>query len=127
MITGSYADNSITSAKLSKNIGVTQADTVTPAGTTQTLDLNLGNVQVLDLDTASGDVTLTLSNPLKGSRYLIFIIQGFPARDVIWPANVKFPQAQKIIVSTTDLAKDYVEMYFDGTDHLVLNWDLDLK
>ncbi|MBR9701030.1 hypothetical protein GOV11_04150 [Candidatus Woesearchaeota archaeon] len=127
MVTSSYSDNSVTSIKLSKNIGVTQASTLTPAGTTETLDFDLGNVQIIDLGAATGDVTLTLSNPVQGSLYRIFIIQGATVRDLVWPASVKWPQGQKILLSTDDDAKDYVTLYYDGTDYLSTAWDLDLK
>lgn len=126
MVTASYSNNSITTAKLSANIGVTQASTLTPVGTTETLNFNLGNVQVIDLGSASGDVTLTLSNSATGSTYLIFTIQGATPRDLIWPASVKWPQGQKLILSQTDDARDYVKMYFDGTNHYVLAWNQDL-
>ena len=62
LVTNSYANLSVTSAKLAKNIALGVAATLTPVGTTQTIDFDLGNIQTLDLSSATGDVTLTLSN-----------------------------------------------------------------
>lgn len=125
--TAGIVDNSITTAKLSKNYGYTQASTLTPAGTTETLDFNNGNVQKIDLGSATGDVTLTLNNSATGSMYLILVVQGATPRDLIWPASVKWPQGQKLLLSQDDDAIDYVRMYFDGTNHLVMGWDLNLS
>jgi hypothetical protein len=123
MVTASYTDNSVTTAKLAKNIGVTQAATVTPAGTTQTLDLNLGNVQKVDLTSATGDVTLTLSNPAQGHTYRVLSVQAATPRDLIWPANVKWPGGQKPLLSQTAGQVDKIELYYDGTNFLG-DWDL---
>lgn len=124
--TAALIDRSITSIKLEKNVNLTQATTLTPAGNTQTIDLNDGNIQTLDLDTATGDVTVTLSNPKTGASYKIMIIQAASPLDVIWPANVKWPQAQKPILSQTDNAVDFVELYYNGTNYLG-QWDLDFS
>ena len=124
---GAHSPNTIATGDLSKNIGVTQAATLTPSGTTETLDFDNGNVQVLDLGSATGDVTLTLSNPAQGHTYLVFIIQSATARALTWPANVKWPQGQAILLSAAEDAKDYVKMYYDGTDFNVLAWDLDIS
>lgn len=125
--TSSLNDYQITTQKLSKNYGHTQAATVTPAGITATLDLNLGNVQKLDLGSAVGNVTVTLSNMAQGCEYLILIVQGATPRDIVWPASVKWPQAQAILLSQTAGAVDFVKGYFDGTNLLVLHWDLNIS
>ena len=124
LITSSYSDNSITTVKLSKNVGVTQASTVTPSGTTHTLDFDDGNVQVIDLGSATGDVTLTLSNPAQGHIYRIEVIQGATPRDLIWPASVKWPGGQKLILSSGNDEVDWVELYYDGSQYLG-DWDTD--
>jgi hypothetical protein len=124
--TAGIADYSITTVKLSKNYGYTQASTLTPVGTTQTVDFNLGNVQFLNVGSASGDVTLTLSNPATGSIYYIWITQGATARDVIWPASVKWPQAQKPILSTVSGKVDMVKLYYTGTEYRGV-WELDFS
>ena len=125
MVTGSYSDHSVTLVKLAKNAGAFQyPTTLTPAGTTQAIDWSNGSIQTIDLGSATGDVTLTaLSNPLAGGLYRIFVIQGATPRDLIWPASVKWPQGQKVILSTTASAVDMIELYFDGTNYYGA-WDL---
>jgi len=125
--TSSINDNQITTIKLSKNYGYTQAPTVTPVGTSQTLDFNLGNVQKLDLGSATDNVTVTLNNMLAGSRYIILIVQAATPRNISWPASVKWAQGQKVILSDTVSSVNYVDGYYDGSSLLILNWDSDLS
>jgi hypothetical protein len=118
LVTGSYTDNSVTSAKLAKNIALAQALTLTPSGTTQTVDFNNGNTQKINLGSATGTVTVTLSNPQTGALYRIFLIQGATPRTVAWPATVKWPQGVAAILSTSNGAVDVVELYYDGSNYL---------
>lgn len=120
--TGGLENNAVTTAKLAKNIGQHVATTLTPAGTTQDIDFNNGNVQTLDLGAAPGDVTVTLTNPAAGHLYTIWMIQGAVARDVIWPAAVKWPGGQKPILSSTNDAVDKVTLYYDGATYRG-DWD----
>ena len=94
--------------------------TLTPSGATQTIDWNDGNIQFLDLEDASGDVTVTLSNPRIGGIYILKIIQDSAvARDIIWPAEVFWADggAAPVITTTAD-AVDMVTMIWDGTNYL---------
>ncbi len=115
--TTGIADYSITKAKLSKNIGFEQATTLTPAGTTQTEDFTNGVNQILDLGSASGNVTLTLSNPVIGATYRIRNIQGGTARTLTWPGTVKWVNGQAPILSTANDAIDMIWLYWDGTNY----------
>lgn len=118
MVTASYSNLSITSAKLAKHIALGQASsTLTPAGLTQTVDCDNGNTQKIDLSAAGGDVTLTITNAITGGLYRLFLIQGATPRDIVWPASVKWPQGQVAILSTSAGAVDIVELYFDGTNY----------
>lgn len=112
--TAGLADDSVTTAKLAPNFGVTVASTLTPAGTTQTIDFNNGIIQVLDLGTASGNVAVTLSNSQQGGIYKIFIIQAAVAKEITWPGTVKWPQAQSPILSTTNDAVDCITLIYVG-------------
>lgn len=123
-ITASYSDYSVTTIKLSKNIGVAQASTLTPLGTTETINWNNGNVQYLDLSSATGDVTLTLSNPVAGARYLIWVTQGASFIDLNYPAAVKWAQAQKPLLSSGAGKVDKIELYYTGTEYRG-DWNLD--
>lgn len=125
--TGGLADNSVTTAKLSKNYGYTQATTVSASGTAATIDLSLGNVQTLDVSGASGDVTVTINNPASGSIYWIYIVQGATPRNVIWPAAAKFPQGVAPILSTANGSIDVVRFYYNGTHFRSDLWELDVR
>jgi hypothetical protein len=120
--TSSYSANSVTGDILAKNIFFAQALN-SPAGTTQTIDFDTGNIQKLDLSGASGDVTLTFSNPATGGIYILCPIQGAVARSLVFPGNVKWPQGQAPILSTSNGAFDKITFYFDGTNFYG-DWEL---
>jgi len=95
--------------------------TKTPAGTTETIDWTDGLSQTLDLGSASGDVTLTLDNPVAGQSYLLKIIQGATPRDVVLPATVLIPGATApttLDISIGDDDIDTLTLWFDGTNYL---------
>ena len=77
-VSGQYYDTALT--------------TSTPAGTTQEIDWANGNVQKLDLEDASGNVTLTFAN-LKATAVYQLIIQqdgGGNNRTVTFPTSAQF-------------------------------------
>lgn len=122
--TAALTDNSVTQAKLSKNRGDYYfATPLVPAGTAQTIDWANGQVQVLDLGSATGDVTVTLSNPVTGGVYTVYVIQAATPLDIVWPAAVKWPQAQKPILSQVNDARDSVRLFYDGTNYFG-EWEL---
>lgn len=96
--------------------------TLSPSGTTQTINWSNGASQRLDLGSASGDVTVTLSNPIAGVTYRILVVQGATPRDVVWPAAVLWANGQKLLLSSTNDAIDKVELYYDGTNYFG-DWD----
>jgi len=98
----------------------TLATTLTPAGTTQTINLATGNMQQLNLGSATGDVTLTLTNPVAGGSYAIKIVQGATARLLVWPAAVKWPSGLVMSLSTTNGAIDLVTLFYDGSNYLAV-------
>ena len=120
------ADGSITSEKLANNISFTQATTLTPAGTTQTVDFDNGNFQTIDLSSATGDVTLTLLSAQEGALYRLKVLVGATLRKVIWPANCKFAggidPADQFTANTLNL----VYFDYDGTDYLSPMWELEI-
>jgi len=125
--TAAIQNGSITTAKLAPSIAFTQyASTLAPSGTTQTIDLNNGIIQKLNLGSASGNVTLTISNPQTGGFYRIFVIQGATPRTLVWPAAVKWPQGQIAILSTTNGAVDVIDLYYDGTNYFA-DWQVDFQ
>ena len=89
-----------------------------PTGTTQTIDWNNGNIQVIDLDSATGNVTLTLSNPQTGGTYSLKLIQGATARNITWPGSMLWEGGTSLILSTGNDDIDLVTMVYDGTNYL---------
>ena len=121
--TPKIADLNVTSGKLALNIALAQAATVTPTGTAQTIDWDLGVTAKINLGSATGNVTITLADGQTGGLYRLFLIQGATARTVVWPASVKWPQGQAPILSTSNGDIDIVELYYDGTNYYG-SWDV---
>lgn len=64
---------------------VTTSETINaPSGVVQTINLNTGNHQTLDLGLASGDVTATLAIPSASSAGTIIVLQGSTVRNITW-------------------------------------------
>lgn len=94
-----------------------QIKSYTPSGTTQTLDFDESFNHSIDLDSATGDVTLTLSNPYQGQAYVIKVIQGATARNLVWPGTVKWPGGTAPTISTTNNDEDIITLWWDGTSY----------
>lgn len=84
-LTGTLTAPSIASDLVNAKQLATPVTTLTPTGTTQTINLALGSMFILDLSSATGDVTLTIQNLLAGTTYIIFARQGATRRNVIFP------------------------------------------
>jgi len=96
----------------------TDFPTQLPSGTTFTVDWNDGNAQEVDLGSASGNLTATLSNPNAGGFYFLKIIQASTARTITWPAAVKWAEGVTPVLSTVDDSIDSVTLFYDGTNYL---------
>ena len=95
-------------------------NTVVVTGGTATLDLSLGNLQVLDLNNPApaGAVTLTLSNPSTATSYTIRIHQGLNLNTLVWPGTVKWEGGTPLTTPTqVNGATDMVSMIWDGTNY----------
>jgi len=93
----------------------------TPSGTTQTIDWNEGLSQSIDLGSVTGDVTLTLSNPVAGQSYMIPFIQGATPYDVVLPSNVLIAGGAApttLQLTVIDDAIDTLTLWYDGTNYL---------
>lgn len=89
--------------------------TLTPTGTTQTINLNLGSVIYLNLASATGNVTLTIQNATAGATYLITVIQGATARTLIFPTGTR----QTAVLTSNNVVANSrfkIAMDFDGTN-----------
>lgn len=83
-----------------------------------TVDFDEGNNSEIDLQPATGTVTLTLSNPEIGAWYTIKFIQGSGVHNVTWPATVKWPGGTAPTITATDNNIDLVRLYWDGEAYL---------
>jgi hypothetical protein len=124
--TAGIADGAVTAAKLATNLGGNIAATKTPTGTTETIDWDDGNIAPLDLSSATGDVTLTLSDPVAGATYKMLITQGGTARLITWPAAVLWPQGEEPSQYMEINTVNSIELLYDGTNYYG-SWELDLR
>jgi hypothetical protein len=58
--------------------------------TARTIDFNNANTQEIDLDTATGNVTITFSNMIEGTPYLLNVIQGATPREITFAQVVRW-------------------------------------
>lgn len=108
-------DNVLERAELTDYSVTHQALTIT--ANAATLDLELGNSAVVDLQAATGTVTLTVSNPPGSGSYGEFnmrVIQGSTAREITWPASFKWPDGGTApVLTATDDAVDVISGFTD--------------
>ena len=90
-----------------------------PAASSININLNDGNIQVIDLESVVGaTLTLTVSNPKLGATYAIKFIQGSSSKTLIFPTTFKWESGTALIPTTTNNAEDLVSMVYDGTNFL---------
>jgi hypothetical protein len=123
---GTGSINLAASTIVSGQISTTVPATSTPTGTTQTIDWATGNVQVLDLGSASGNVTLTFSNPASGAAYILKVIQGATARTLTFPAAVLWESGADMVLTSTEDAVDIASCTYVGSNYLC-NYGSDYK
>lgn len=72
--------------------------------------------------------TLTVSNPIAGSFYIIKIVQGTGGSKTIgtWPTNTKWPGGTAPTLTTTAGSVDIVSFWYDGTNYNAV-YSLDVK
>lgn len=99
--------------------GLHTKNEVNPVGTTGTVDLADTVNHQIDLKSATGDVTLTLTNPVSGYRYKLLIYQNDVGGNIniIWPANVRWPGGTAPTISPTASDIDVVDLYYDGANY----------
>jgi hypothetical protein len=80
------------------------------SGAAKTIDWNDSNEQLLTL---TDNVTLTLSNPGDGGRYVLVLLQdGTGGRTVTWPAAVKWPAGSTPTITATASRYDIVTLIY---------------
>lgn len=93
--------------------------TESPTGATQTLDLEGGVNQVVDLSGATTTVDITLSNARDGSRGTIRVIQHATTPQQLTWANAIHPGGSSPTISSGASAVDLLDWYYDGSAYLV--------
>ena len=97
----------------------TTKQTLTPTGTTQSIDWNNGSIVDLVLSSATGNVTLTLLNSQNASSYLIEVTNGATPRNLIFPTGTKQAGGGGNVYVGTANQKDVIAVLWDGTQFLI--------
>jgi hypothetical protein len=98
-------------------LGNTQ-QTVTPTGTTQTIDFNAGGSVIFNTGSATGTITLTLSNPIAGRWYSFKVVHGATARNLTFPAGTIQQGELGVTYTASGNNKiDFISIYYDGTNY----------
>ncbi len=124
-------DGTLTSERVltaGKNISLTDAgagSTVTMASSIPlTNDGNSSTALTIDWTskprdehrfTLTGNVTLTLSNPVDGGAYVLLIYTGAGGFSVTWPGTVKWPASSAPTITATASRLDLVTLIYDST------------
>jgi hypothetical protein len=86
-----------------------------------TMDFNNGNNQVIDFETSTGDMTITLSGGSAGGRYIIKTIQSSTPRTLTFDAggdSVLWGGGTPPSATLTNDAIDLYEFYYDGGNYI---------
>lgn len=121
---GSGDGNKIRPQGLSDQFSTVQ--TLTPTGTSQTINFDLGGTVNLNLGSASGNVTLTLSNPKEGVLYSVKIIQGATVRALTWPAGVLWSGGVEPSTEQNINTTNVVWLRYDGVSYLTF-WENEIS
>ena len=96
----------------------TTKQTLTPTGTTQTIDWNNGSIIDLLLSSATGNVTLTLLNA-QASSYLIEVTNGATPRNLIFPTGTLQSNGGGNVYVGIANRKDVIAVLWDGNQYLI--------
>ena len=71
---------------------------------------------MLSLASATGNVTLTFTNPKAGAVYVLKVTQHATSfKNIVWPAAVKWSGGVLPTISAVANAVDTVVLFYDGT------------
>ena len=92
-----------------------------PTGIAATIDLALGNTVIMNVGLATGNVTLTLTNPTSGLLNYLIVTQGATARSVTFPSGSKQTLRGGNSVASSGASKtDIITFFYDGTIYQIL-------
>jgi hypothetical protein len=83
--------------------------------------MSLGNTCLINLGSATGNVSLTISNAAPGLLNYLVVTQGATVRSLVWPAGSK----QTLLGGTTWSSSgpnktDIITWFYDGSIYYVL-------
>jgi hypothetical protein len=92
----------------------------TPTGSSQLVVWGDGPIHEVDLGSATGDVAMTLSNPLESMIYRIIVEQGATPRNMTWPSNVVWVGSGggPPFISPGDGTINLVSLLYDGSNYI---------
>lgn len=95
------------------NNGITSYNsttTMSPSGTTQTVDWSLGNIQYLDMESTSGNLTVTLSGGTNNSNLTLYVQTSTanPTRTITF-TGAKWPSG---VVPVQSITADAIDVYW---------------
>jgi hypothetical protein len=115
--------NSLDYAEFNGNLKANQffstVRTLTPTGTTQSINWNNGSIIDLVLSSATGNVTLTLLNAQNASSYLIEVTNGATPRNLIFPIGTLQSNGGGNVYVGIANQKDVIAVLWDGTQFLI--------
>jgi hypothetical protein len=97
----------------------TTKQTLTPTGTTQSIDWNNGSIVDLVLSSATGNVNLTLLNSQNASSYLIEVTNGATPRNLIFPTGTLQSNGGGNVYVGIANQKDVIAVLWDGNQFLI--------
>jgi hypothetical protein len=99
-----------------------------PTGIGVTINLALGNFCIMSLASASGNVSLTLTNPTPGLLNYLIVTQGSTIRNLTFPAGTKQPLwGGNSWSSSGALKTDIVTFVFAGSGYYILGTSPDIQ
>lgn len=106
--------------------GVASKQYITPlisgitTAATKTIDWNDGSSQIINfLGGVSGTCTITLSNALPGSSYVLQTINNTSGTtNLAWAANIKWQNQLSGVTTATNAAVDLFTFFYNGTNYL---------
>ncbi len=90
-----------------------------PSGTNLFLDLENRSLVEIDTSSATGDLALTLSNPVAGKTYKFKIAQGTTARALLFPTNTLSSSGESWVSASGSDTTDLVYAEYTGTQWLI--------
>lgn len=113
--------NSIDHTAITKNLQ-RFVQSFSPTTGTQAIDWDNGEIIFVDLESATVDVGLTLSNPADGALYEIITKGGPGGYKVTYPSSVVWPSGVNPIHSTGDDELDRVFLRYIAAEGKYFGW-----